>query len=185
MLRKKDVLKKCLRIFCKRLAINICFNQILFIHGIIFEMTTELKNKIEQAINSYIVGDYIFTEQELEELYNAAEEYIPLVYDLNGFKRGYRDYINTIFVAFVNACKDWGSSEEGFYDFLNKKFKAAYVPRDLVVEIINSLASSSVVYTITSGKRYYATMLSHSLSPISSAESFFEMCWEIYCRDLG
>lgn len=148
-------------------------------------MTPDLKNKVEQAIHSYIVGDVIFNTEELEELYSAAEELIPSVFKYGFFLNGSSKTINTIFVALVNACKDWGSSEDSFYDFLDKKFKGTYVSRNLVVGIIDSFIKSKSVYTISVGKRYYSTMLSHSLSPISSTESFFEMCWEIYCKDLG
>ena len=38
-------------------------------------MTPDLKNKVEQAIHSYIVGDIVFST---EELYSVVEDLIPL-----------------------------------------------------------------------------------------------------------
>lgn len=145
-------------------------------------MTDDLLLKVREAIKEPIVGNYLFSTEELEEIYSQAE----ILLQSFGCKK--EDDYAIVFVALVNMTKEWKSEEDTFLDFIYRKFSSNYglyqnIYSNLRTTII-SLFESKKIYMIEWGKRFYATLCSHALAPISSTESFFDMCWEIYCDDL-
>lgn len=145
-------------------------------------MREELLQKVREAIKEPIVGNYLFDVEELEEIYNEAAIY------LQSFSSKNDDKDAIVFVALVNMTKEWKAEEDTFLDFIYRKFSSNYgfyqvIYSNLRTTIV-SLFESNKIYMIEWGKRFYATLCSHALSPVSSTESFFDMCWEIYCNDL-
>ena len=145
-------------------------------------MREELLQKVREAIEEPIVGNYLFDANELEEIYNEAAIYLQSFGGQNDDKNA------VIFVALVNITKEWKSEEDTFLDFIYRKFSSNYglyqvIYSNLRTTII-SLFESNSIYMIEWGKRFYATLCSHALAPVSSTESYFDMCWEIYCNDL-
>jgi len=145
-------------------------------------MTDDLMLKIREAIKEPIVGNYLFSQEELEEIYSRAGSM------LQSFGCKNEDDYAVVFIALVNLTKEWKSEEDTFLDFIYRKFSSNYglyqvIYSNLRTTII-SLFESNKIYMIEWGKRFYATLCSHALAPVSSTESFFDMCWEIYCDDL-
>ena len=145
-------------------------------------MREELLTKVKEAIKEPIVGNYIFNADELEEIYHEAAVY------LQSFSYSNKDRDSVIFVALVNLTKEWKSDEDTFLDFIYRKISSNHRFYQLIYSnlrsTILSLFESKTIYMIEWGKRFYATLCSHAFAPISSTESFFDMCWEIYCDDL-
>ena len=145
-------------------------------------MKEELLNKVREAIKEPIVGNYLFDADELEEIYNEAAVY------LRTFTGKSEDKDAIVFVALVNMTKEWKSTEDAFLDFICRKFSSDFSFYPIIYSTlrttITTLFESNVIYMIEWGKRFYATLCSHALAPVSSTESFFDMCWEIYCNDL-
>lgn len=145
-------------------------------------MKEELLKKVKEAIKEPIVGNYLFNANELEEIYSDAA---ILLQNFNGNNN---DKNAVIFVALVNLTKEWKSEEDTFLDFIYRKFSSNYSLYQTIYSnlrtAITSLFDSNSIYMIEWGKRFYATLCSHAMAPISSTESFFDMCWEIYCNDL-
>ena len=145
-------------------------------------MKEELLKKVREAIREPIVGNYLFDADELEEIYNEAAIY------LQSFSGKNEDKDAIVFVALVNMTKEWKSEEDTFLDFIYRKFSSNYGLYQVIYSnlrtTIVSLFESKSIYMIEWGKRFYATLCSHALAPVSSTESFFDMCWEIYCDDL-
>ena len=146
-------------------------------------MRKELLAKIEEAINEPIVGNYIFSDEELGEIYERA----GLIFRSFGVKT--KEDMAIVFIALVNVTKSWNSDEDRFLNYVSRKIAGSsqygFFDYNMMMEIIRRLKSDSHIYMVNSGKKYYATICSHALAPISSTESFFDMCWEIYSNDLN
>ena len=151
-------------------------------------MQEALKNKISEAIQEPFVGNYIFTSDELNEIY----QYIGLKLRYIAAERGEvlspMDY-DLVFVAMVNLAKEWISEEDAFFDYISKKL-LGYLPLpgkiyNQIINAINKLTERKIFSLNSFTKKYYATICSHSFAPKSSIESFFDMCWDIYCNDLN
>jgi len=147
----------------------------------------ELKKKVSQAIKQPLVGETIFSEEESTSLYSYVggilREYI---YGASTRISSLNDEI--IFVAMVNAVKEWASDESTFWSRITKiLIGTTDCPQKLykaLTEIIDRLGSSGRILYLQ-GKRFYATLLAHAFSPLISTESFFELCWQIYCEDMS
>ena len=153
-------------------------------------MQDDLANKISQAINELFVGNVIFTPEELEELYSKASSILRYSLNNRGVNISYYDY-NLIFVAIVNIAKEWNSNEEeALYRFVYKKLLGTNVFSEQkaykqITSVVDFLGRQKKVFILSCYiKKYYATICSHAFAPRKSMESFFDMCWEIYLKDL-
>ena len=71
----------------------------------------ELKSKIQKALGLSLVGDYVFSEDELNKLYQETGYILRKLESERGDNLGSR-YDELVFVSIVNACKEWDSDEE-------------------------------------------------------------------------
>ncbi len=147
-----------------------------------------LQKKIDEAMQRPFVGEVIFSDEELSWIYAKA----------NGLLRSYDyGYISTIpsmregliFVAMVNAAKSWEADEDKFWTCIARTLlgsdDCSQKVYHYLTELIQKLGRRGQILSIEGcTKRYYATIIMHSFSPVESTEAFFELCWEIYCEDL-
>lgn len=149
---------------------------------------TELQKKIEEAMKEKFVGNYMFSEEELAEIFSQTS-FLLRQLEVN---RG-----NTIaslnndmfFVAMVNAAKELGDTEETFWGLIYRKLMG----RDGSGKVYNFLTglitklgeNKRIIFLDGCTKRYFATILAHSFAPERSTISFFDLCWEIFCNDLN
>lgn len=148
----------------------------------------ELKKKIDEAIKCLFVGDIIFTEDELAKIYAKANSL------LRNYDYGYTSYIsfledNLLFVAMVNATKVWHADEDRFWTCIARTLlgteECSQKVYHYLTDLIARLGRKNVIlYLDGCTKKYYATILAHAFAPIKSTESFFELCWQIFCEDL-
>lgn len=133
------------------------------------------------------VGNYIFTTEELTIIYYEVGYILKRVGSERGVELSCSDY-ELVFIALVNHAKEWNHDEEQFWEYINSKLldkPSSGKIRNQFTNLINKLYDNKKIFMLNSyTKRYYATLCSHSFAPLSSIESFFEMCWEIYCNDL-
>lgn len=134
------------------------------------------------------VGNYVFTNEELTSIYNDAGYILRRIGGEWGADLSRIDF-ELIFVALVNLAKEWNSNENAFFDFIYRRLLGSMFGGgkiyNQIVQVIKSLSISGKIFMLDCyTKKYYATLCSHSFAPISSTESFFDMCWEIYCKDL-
>lgn len=151
-------------------------------------MEQELRNKISLAMKEDFVGNYVFTDEELTSIYNDAGFVLRRIGGEWGADLSRMDF-ELIFVALVNLAKEWNSDEDAFFDFIYRRLLGSMFGGgkiyNQIVRVIKSLSTSGKIFMLDCyTKKYYATLCSHSFAPISSTESFFDMCWEIYCKDL-
>lgn len=151
-------------------------------------MEQQLREKIKEAMKESFVGNYIFTDDELTNIYKESRIILKNVVREWGADVSYIDY-DLIFVAVVNLAKDWNPDEKSLFDYIICKLmdndNGSSKLYCQIIKVINKLANSNKIFMLKSyTKKYYATLCSHSFAPLSSIKSFFEMCWNIYCKDL-
>lgn len=149
----------------------------------------ELKKKIAEAMNCEFVGNCRFDDEELSKMYSYSEK------RLREFEYGYINKISTLdyeilFVAMVNSVKTWTSDEDTFWNRIAKKLSGTEICSQklyhALTEIIDRLGErNKIIYLNGTQKRYYSTILAHAFAPLQSTESFFELCWQIYCEDMA
>lgn len=135
------------------------------------------------------VGNYVFSDEELARIYDFTS---PLLrnYDCGWGNSIPRKYDQPIFVAMVNAVKTWKSDEDTFWNFIYKKLigteygsQKVYTYLTGVIERLGK--NNKIIYLSGCTKRYYATLLAHAFAPINSTESFLELCWNLYSKDIN
>lgn len=149
----------------------------------------ELKSKIQKALGLSLVGDYVFSEDELNKLYQETGYILRKLESERGDNLGSR-YDELVFVSIVNACKEWDSDEESFFGYLFRKF----VDSDVFLQktynylcdvIIRVSKRYNLLFLRKFKKKYYVSLSAHAMSPAKSMDSFFELCWRIYRDDLS
>ena len=150
----------------------------------------ELKNKIAKAIEQDYVGNFVFSEEELTELYSCVGK-ILREYLYGSSSRISLLHDEIVFVAMVNASKNYSkeTGEKRFWKFLSKQLIGidSDCPQRLykaLTEIIDRLGSTGKIRYL-GGNRFYNTVLMHAFAPLLSTTSFFDLCWQIYCEDMS
>ena len=151
-------------------------------------MEDELKSKISTAMSNTFVGNFIFSQDELTVLYDDIGYKLRSLATKRGNVLSQVDY-DELFVVLVNLAKEWDSDENAFFEYIYKKLLGTSMSTgkiyNQIILAINNLARRNKIFLLNSFiKKYYATICSHAFAPKSSTESFFDMCWEIYCNDL-
>lgn len=148
----------------------------------------KLLPKIIDAMKETFVGDYVFTADELSCLYEFTSR---LLHKYNG---DYGVSITkecdpVIFVALANAIKMWNPNEEKFWDCIYRQVSGGINSKkiyDYFTGVIDRLGRQrKILYLSGCQKRYYATVLAHAYAPTNSTESFLELCWELYSKDMN
>lgn len=154
------------------------------------DMSEELlKEHIKAAFKLPLVGDYIFSKEELNLLYNKTKISLCELEKNRGNPLGTR-YDDVVFVSIVNACKEWMPEENSFFSYLYKKFLGVDDDFPKIYNYIRSVIERvsnkyNLLFFRQYQKKYYLSLSAHAMSPVSSIFSFFELCWRAYCEDLN
>lgn len=153
-------------------------------------MLSLIIDKVNKAFDLPIVGDFVFSDHELASIYDNTSNILRWYANEHG---GQIQHTNDklIFIALVNASKQWDADEDTFWGFISRKFTGSDSSTlsqkvyNYITDLIFRLGADKKVYVLGCyKKKYYATLISHAFAPLKSTESFFELCWEIYCDDL-
>ena len=148
----------------------------------------ELLPKIREAMNNTFVGNYIFSDEELNRIYDFTGELLRN-YDNGRGTSISQEYDELIFIAMVNAVKTWKSDEDTFRECIYKKLAGTNGSQKIYVHltgVIDRLGKQGdIIYLSGCTKRYYATILVHAFAPLNSTESFLELCWNLYSEDMN
>lgn len=150
-----------------------------------------LRSKINKAMKEEFVGNFIFTKEELTFIYDEAGHVLRKICNERGGELSHADY-ELIFIALVNLSKEWDVDEESaLFKFYYKKLLGGQENSttkiyNQIIKVVDDLNKSKRIFVLDYyKKKYYATLCSHSFAPVSSIESFFDMCWDVYCKDLA
>ena len=137
----------------------------------------ELLSKINEAMQETLVGNYIFSDEELTQMYGFVGELLRN-YDHNYGSCISQEYDQLVFVAMVNATKTWKSDEDTFWESIYSHISGNYgSPRiyNYLTSVIERLGNhGKIMYLSGCTKRYYATILAHAFAPFNSIKSFLE-----------
>lgn len=153
-------------------------------------LTNEIKLKIESVYNNHFLGNSLsFSEEEKSLIYDEAGSILRRVGSEWGESIRRSEY-EVILIALVELTKEWGSDEDAWLEFISKKLLGSQsdIRGKIYTQIckcMDSLNRDNRFFMLNCfTKRYYASVCSHAFAPKSSVFSFFDMCWEIYCKDL-
>jgi hypothetical protein len=144
--------------------------------------------KIEQAMKETLVGNYVFTDEELAQLYSVTERLLRN-YDNSRGNDISEVFDPFFFVAMVNAVKDWRSGEDTFWEHINQGLIGEPGSPKIyshLTGVIDRLGKAGkILYLSGCSKQYYATILAHAFAPQKSVESFLDLCWNLYSVDMN
>lgn len=151
-------------------------------------IASKIDEKIAEAMKLRLVGDFVFTEDELDWIYNCVRSQI------RNRRKGEFDsfrftHCDMVFVAVVNKAKQWDSSKFPFWEFLHNELggdgQTAIGFYNYIHDIIKDMGDhQSILYLDDSSKQYYATILAHAFAPKNSTNGFFDLCWRIFSEDM-
>lgn len=150
-------------------------------------MNYELQEKIRQAMRQPFVGNFVFSDDELTEIYTTIGQALRSVENEHGVTLP-QSYDDIFFVALVNVAKDWDSDEDRFLNYIFRRLIGTECSGKIYNCFKNTIdrqIEHGNVFGLTNyTKQYYATIISHAFAPQKSILSFFELCWQIYCEDM-
>lgn len=153
-------------------------------------LSNEIIKKIDLIFKNHFLGNsLILSEEEKAEIYERIGNILRNISDLWGTSIRVSDY-KIIVVALVELTKEWDSDEDAWLDYIARRLLGSQTPLTgkpynqicKCIDTLNSLDSMFVFKCFQ--KKYYTSICSHAFSPKKSTFSFFDMCWEIYCKDL-
>lgn len=155
----------------------------------------ELLQKIDIVFNEQkLLGNYDFTEDEYSLMLDNVGQLCRNLLDCNiGFETNHHKLIFTTLVELTKRWKDSSNENDTednsrFWDYISK-----YLVGDeninqrlygAFIDIISQIGSKQLFPTVLTGKRYYSTLMMHSFAPKNSIFSFFDLCYNIFKKDL-
>ncbi|GAB6123449.1 hypothetical protein [Dysgonomonas termitidis] len=146
-----------------------------------------LLQQIEKVFNeNKLIGNHDFTEEEYSLMVDVVGS---LSDDFN------KNHHNLIFATLVEIAKRWkqsGTDEDseensGYWDYVFKILFGSDVNQQLCQkyrDVIGWLGRSCNIPVVTYGQKYYATLMMHSFAPKNSICSFFDLCYNVFKKDL-
>lgn len=147
-----------------------------------------LLQKVSDALKEKFVGNYCFTDEELNNIYNHTNKLLRN-YEYSRGNSVPEEYDGLVFVAMVNAAKVWKTDEDRFWDCICKKCSGTQGSQKLYLYLTNVIdrlgRHGRILYLSGCTKRYYATILAHAYAPLNSTRSFLDLCWNLYSEDMN
>ncbi len=155
----------------------------------------ELLQKINRIFNEHkLLGNFDFTEDEYSELLeNVGLLSNSLLSYGNVFETKHH---KLIFTTLVEIAKRWKDSDNEDYAEENSRFWD-YISKHLIIEdninqklyhaftdVISQLEIHHLLPIVSTGKKYYSTLMMHSFAPKNSIFSFYDLCYNIFKKDL-
>ena len=148
----------------------------------------DIFQKIENVFAKHkLIGYKDFSEDEYAFMVDYVSE-LTDPFDKDSYK--------LIFTTLIEIAKRWKDadiveeSDEnlGFWSFIfktltgkeefNQKLYSAFI------NVISEMDTLNNIPIVKTGKKYYATLMMHSFTPKNSIFSFFELCYNVFKKDL-
>lgn len=143
--------------------------------------------RVEQVFDeNTLIGNNNITEDE----YSLMLDSVGTLCD-NFDKTDYK----LIFATLVEIAKRWKQSDNldgddgnsGYWDHVFKTLYGSDIDQQLCQKyrnVISWLGKNSKIPVVTCGHHYYSTLMMHAFAPKSSIYSFFDLCYNIFKKDL-
>lgn len=151
-------------------------------------LNDKLRNKIDKAFKQNFIGNFIdFSDQEISSIYDEVSSILIRITDYG--ESIHESEYKLVVLALIYLTKEWGEDEDSWLEHISKKLLGSNddIKGKIYKQIqgsIDSLGKKNIFLLNTAGKKYYATMCMHAFAPKASIFSLFDICWEIYFRDL-
>lgn len=133
-----------------------------------------------------LIGNHDFTEDEYSLMIDTVEELCDKI-DKNSYK--------LIFTTLIEIAKRWKQSDTteieedniGYWAFVFKTLFGSDIDQQICQKYRNAiswLGENLNIPVVKGGQHYYATVMMHSFTPKSSIYSFFDLCYNIFKKDL-
>jgi hypothetical protein len=151
----------------------------------------DIFQQIENVFANYkLIGNKDFSEDE----YAYMVDYVSRLSD--HFDHFDKNSYKIIFATLVEIAKRWKDSDKledneensGFWNFIfktltgkdeyNQKLYSAFIG------VISEMDTQNNIPIVKTGKKYYATLMMHSFTPKNSMFSFFDLCYNVFKKDL-
>ncbi len=155
----------------------------------------QLLQKINRNFNEHkLLGNFEFTEDEYSEL---LENVGLLSNSLLNYGNVFEDkHHKLIFATLVEIAKRWKDSDDEddaeensrFWDYISKHLiNEESINQKLYhafTDVITQLGRQHSLPIVSTGKKYYSTLMMHSFAPKNSIFSFYDLCYNIFKKDL-
>lgn len=151
----------------------------------------EMLQYIEKIFNeNKLIGDHEFPEEE----YSLMLEYVGEFFELN--ERFDIKQYKIVFATLVEITKRWKETDTNvdneensrFWNFVFKTLTGEEVFNTKLYNaftgIISKMDSCNGIPIVRVGKKYYATLMMHAFAPRKSIYSFFDLCFNVFKKDL-
>jgi hypothetical protein len=142
---------------------------------------------VEQVFNEKtLIGNHDFTEDEYSLMVDSVGALCD-DFDKSSYK--------LIFATLVEIAKRWKQSDTteneeencGYWEYVFKTLFGSDIDQQLCQKyrnVISWLGKNSIIPVVTIGQNYYATLMMHSFAPKSSIHAFFDLCYNLFKKDL-
>ena len=142
---------------------------------------------VEQVFNEKkLIGNHDFTEDEYSLMVDAVCT-LSDNFDKNSYK--------LVFTTLVEIAKRWKHSDSttiddencGYWEYVFKTLFGSDINQLLCQKyrnVISWLGKNSNIPVVTGGQNYYSTLMMHSFAPKNSIFSFFDLCYNVFKKDL-
>ncbi|HZK69292.1 MAG TPA: hypothetical protein VFC36_06830, partial [Paludibacter sp.] len=143
--------------------------------------------RVEQVFDEKpLIGNNDITEDEYSLMLDSVGKLCDN-FDKNAYK--------LIFATLVEIAKRWKQSDNlnnddgnsGYWDYVFRTLYGSYIDQQLCQKyrnVIYWLGENHKIPVVKGGHIYYATVMMHAFAPKSSIYSFFDLCYNIYKKDL-
>ncbi|MEI6297142.1 MAG: hypothetical protein WCO84_05915 [bacterium] len=143
--------------------------------------------RLEQVFSEKsLIGNNDFTEDEYSLMLDSVGSLCDN-FDKNSYK--------LIFTTLIEIAKRWKQSDStendeensGYWDYVFKTLFGSDIDQQRCQKyrnVISWLGKNSYIPVVTGGQNYYATLMMHSFAPKNSIHSFFDLCYNIFKKDL-
>lgn len=151
---------------------------------------TEINRQIEQLFTEHkLLGNHDFRDDDYSTMVDAVQK----LCQNNTFQKSYN---KLIFLTLVEIAKRWketdnkGNNEEnsGFWYFVFKTLTGFdglnQTLYNQFTSLISEIGQHNQIPIVRTGKKYYATLMMHAFAPKKSIHSFFDLCYNVFKKDL-
>lgn len=153
-------------------------------------LTKEIVQKIDAIFkNKFLGNSLLLSDEEKSILYEHVGDTLRGISDSWGEGIPVSEY-RAVLVALVELTKEWDSDEDAWLDYIASRLlgrgsEIVGKTYNQICKCIDALNALNLMFVFERfQKKYYTSICSHAFSPKKSTFSFFDMCWEIYCKDL-
>lgn len=138
--------------------------------------------------NNPLLGNYIFSEQNLVTLHNKAKKIIDTLVSTNGYKLS-KEQKMTVALSVVNYAKNWDTGLGTFTNFITKQY--GYRSEDRVYPKIMTATYDAIVdnnrwaFAIHGSIQYKSTVMIHAMGSIRSWMHLCDFLSDFYQNNLG